>query len=128
MNARLALLPLLLLAAACLGDSRTALSSRRDLSQQAAPPPPDPGQRTPGVPRVVFLGDSLTYGLGMDSRDEAWPALVAARLERDGVKIQALNAGLSGDTTRGGLERLPDLLDLKPDVLVVALGGNDAIH
>src|SRR5689334_13105237 len=64
----------------------------------------------------------------MDSRDEAWPALVAARLEHDGVKIQALNAGISGDTTRGGLERLPELLELKPDLLVVALGGNDAIH
>ena len=122
MNVRLALLPLLLAATACFGDSQSVLVNQRDAARQL-----DPGQRTPGVPRVVFLGDSLTFGLGMDSRDDAWPALVAARLEQEGVKIQALNAGVSGETTNGGLERLPGLLELKPDVVVVALGANDAI-
>jgi acyl-CoA thioesterase-1 len=124
MKLRLALLPLLLLA--CLSDSRNVLVTR-DLSQ----PPveaPDPGPRKAGVPRVVFLGDSVTFGLGMDSRRQAWPAIVGEKLEADGVHIEVVNAGVSGDTTHGGLERLPGLLALKPDVLVVALGGNDATH
>jgi len=122
----------LLLLFACngfLGDSRNALANQRELARETEEARvPDPGPRTPGVPRVVFLGDSVTFGLGLDSRREAWPAQVADRLAADGVKIQVVNAGVSGDTTHGGLQRLPELLDLKPDVLVVALGGNDATH
>src|SRR5262245_29187781 len=125
MKLRLALLPLLLVATACLGDQRNALVSRKDVARQAEPPPPpETAQRVAGVPRVVFLGDSVTFGLGLDSREAAWPALVGAKLKREGLNIEVVNAGLSGETTNGGLERLPGLLALKPDVLVVALGGN----
>jgi acyl-CoA thioesterase-1 len=121
-----------LLFAACsgfLGNSRTALVQHHELAKETEPAKePDPGPRTLGVPRVVFLGDSLTFGAGLESRLEAWPAVLGQRLLEDGVRIEVVNAGVSGDTTRGGLVRLPALLELKPDVLVVALGGNDAAH
>ena len=78
-------------------------------------------------PRVVFLGDSLTAGLGVE-RDEAYPAIVTEMLKGDGIEIVAVNAGVSGDTTAGGLRRLDWLLKQKPDVLVVGLGGNDGLR
>ena len=79
------------------------------------------------LPRVVFLGDSITAGYGVD-RDEAFPALVALQLEHEGLPIDAVNAGSSGDTTAGGLRRLDWVLRQKPDVVVVGLGGNDGLR
>jgi acyl-CoA thioesterase-1 len=77
---------------------------------------------------VVFLGDSLTAGHGVAER-EAWPALVAERMKGSFPAWQAVNAGISGDTTAGGLRRLPRLLErLKPDLVVVGLGANDGLR
>lgn len=76
---------------------------------------------------VVFLGDSLTAGYGL-AEDQAFPALVAKELRGDGLPVRVVNAGVSGDTTAGGLERLEWILKQKPDVLVVGLGGNDALR
>ena len=79
------------------------------------------------APLVVFLGDSLTAGLGLEE-DEAYPFLVGAELERRGAPIRVINAGISGDTSAGGLERLDWLLSQEPDVLFVALGANDGLR
>ena len=76
---------------------------------------------------VVFLGDSLTAGLGL-SADEAWPTLVAEKLAAAGTPIRAVNAGVSGDTSAGGLRRLAWLLKQQPDVVVVELGANDGLR
>ena len=78
-------------------------------------------------PRVVFLGDSLTAGLGVE-RDQAFPAVAARLLEDEGSPIQIVNAGTSGDTTAGGLRRLDWVLRQSPDVVVVGLGGNDGLR
>jgi acyl-CoA thioesterase-1 len=78
-------------------------------------------------PLVAFLGDSLTSGYRLPE-DEAYPALVANALHARGRPIRVVNAGKSGDTVRQGLARLPSVLDLKPDVVVVALGTNDALR
>lgn len=78
-------------------------------------------------PRVVFLGDSLTAGLGLEA-DQAFPALVGAALDKEGSPIDVVNGGVSGDTTAGGLRRLDWLLRQKPDVVVVGLGGNDGLR
>ncbi len=75
-------------------------------------------------PRVLFLGDSLTAGYGL-GEEQAFPARVAETLAEAGRPIEAVNAGVSGDTTAGGLARLEWLLRLEPDVVVVGLGGND---
>jgi acyl-CoA thioesterase-1 len=79
------------------------------------------------VPRVVVLGDSLTAGFGLVS-DEAYPSLLQRRLQEAGLAVDVINAGVSGDTSAGGLRRLDWALEGPVRVLVVALGGNDALR
>ncbi|HEV8583891.1 MAG TPA: arylesterase [Methylomirabilota bacterium] len=76
---------------------------------------------------VAFLGDSLTAGLGV-APEEAYPALLEARIKREGYPYRALNAGVSGDTSAGGLRRVDWVLKLRPAVVVVALGANDGLR
>jgi acyl-CoA thioesterase-1 len=80
-----------------------------------------------GKPKIVFLGDSLTAGLGL-SEDEAYPIVLQRRLQKEGLPYDVVNAGVSGDTSAGGLSRLEWALDGDVRVLVVALGGNDALR
>lgn len=80
-----------------------------------------------GWPLVIFLGDSLTAGLGLPE-EQAYPAVLDRRLDAEGTPARVLNAGVSGDTTAGGLARLDWLLKQKPDVLVVGLGANDGLR
>ena len=79
------------------------------------------------APLVIFLGDSLTAGRGLPA-DAAFPAVVAEMSREKGRPLRFVNAGVSGDTTSGGLDRLGWLLEQKPDVLVVGLGVNDAFR
>jgi acyl-CoA thioesterase-1 len=76
---------------------------------------------------VVAFGDSLTAGFGV-SPEEAWPALIDARLRREGYPYRVVNAGVSGDTTAGGVRRVDWVLRNRPDVAVVALGANDGLR
>jgi acyl-CoA thioesterase-1 len=76
---------------------------------------------------VVALGDSLTAGLGV-AAEEAWPALIDARLRREGYPYRVVNAGVSGDTTAGGLRRVDWVLRSRPEVAVFALGANDGLR
>lgn len=76
---------------------------------------------------VVFYGDSLTAGYGLDP-DEAYPALIQRKLEASGRSWRAVNAGVSGETTSGGLRRLDWVLRQPVDVFVLALGGNDGLR
>jgi acyl-CoA thioesterase-1 len=76
---------------------------------------------------VVALGDSLTAGFGV-AAEEAWPALIEARLRREGYPYRVVNAGVSGDTTAGGLRRVDWVLRNRPQVAVVALGANDGLR
>lgn len=77
-------------------------------------------------PLVAFLGDSLTSGWKLGEA-EAWPTLLARALAEKGRPIRVLNAGVNGDTAVKALARLPEVLEHHPDVLVVALGTNDAL-
>lgn len=76
---------------------------------------------------LVALGDSLTAGLGV-SAEEAYPALLQARLRREGFDYRVVNAGVSGDTTAGGLRRLDWVLRATPAIVIVALGANDGLR
>lgn len=78
-------------------------------------------------PAIVFLGTSLTAGHGLPE-DEAYPALLQGRLEAAGLDYRVVNAGVSGDTSAGGLRRLDWLLRLPIAVLVVELGANDMLR
>jgi acyl-CoA thioesterase-1 len=78
-------------------------------------------------PTVVFLGDSLSAGFGV-SGESAFPSLVWKTLAAQGCGFRLVNAGVSGDTSAGGRARLDWLLRQKPTVVVVELGGNDALR
>lgn len=78
---------------------------------------------------IVFLGDSLTAGYGLDNPSaQAYPALIQDKIDDAKLDWRAVNAGLSGDTTAGGLRRINWLLRQKIDILVLALGGNDGLR
>ena len=82
----------------------------------------------PAAPRVIVaLGDSLTAGLGV-APDEAYPAVLEARLREAGFDYRVVKAGISGDTSAGGLRRLDWVLRSRPDVAIVALGANDGLR
>jgi acyl-CoA thioesterase-1 len=76
---------------------------------------------------IVFLGDSLTAGLGLPP-DEAFPALIAGKIRTASLPFQVENAGLSGDTSAGALRRTDWMLQRPIEVLVIALGGNDGLR
>jgi acyl-CoA thioesterase-1 len=76
---------------------------------------------------ILVLGDSLTAGLGV-APDEAFPARLQERLAREGYAYRVVNAGVSGDTTAGGLRRVGWALRTRPEIAVVALGANDGLR
>jgi len=78
-------------------------------------------------PRIVAFGDSLTAGLGV-SLDEAYPAQLQRRLEELGYHYQVMNAGVSGETTAGGLRRVEWILKSHPDIVILELGANDGLR
>ena len=78
--------------------------------------------------KILVLGDSLSAGLGVDY-DQSWPLLVEEELRSEGYDYTIVNAGISGDTTSGGLSRLPKLISLhQPEILILELGGNDGLR
>jgi len=105
------------------GESPPAAADTPAARPGAARPAAEPDAR----PLVVFLGDSLTAGLGLDE-EQAFPARIAELLRAEGTPVRVVNAGVSGDTTAGGLRRLDWLLRQEPDVLVVGLGANDGLR
>ena len=78
-------------------------------------------------PRIVFLGDSLTAGYGLDL-EQSVPSLVQKQLDAEGYKYDVVNAGVSGDTSAGGLRRLEWSLEGDVRILVVELGANDGLR
>lgn len=117
----------LMLMAACSGSQPQA--DRPSSTPQPAQPaqPAAPASPAQTAPRIVFLGDSLTAGLGLSS-DQSFPSLIGKKLKDKGLDYEVVNAGVSGDTSAGGLRRLDWSLDGDVKVLIVALGGNDALR
>ncbi len=113
---------------ACGGSKGTRDESAPSPSTVSAPAAaPAPVAKRDPRPRIVILGDSLTAGLGLPT-DQAYPTLLQKRLTDEGLNYEVINAGVSGDTSAGGLSRLDWALDGDVRVLVVALGGNDALR
>ena len=90
-------------------------------------PPAAPSSAESGRPKVVLLGDSLTAGLGL-LETQAYPALLQRKIDTDGYDYEVDNAGVSGDTSAGGLRRLDWALEGNVQVLVLALGANDGLR
>ncbi|HRR57649.1 MAG TPA: arylesterase [Acidobacteriota bacterium] len=76
---------------------------------------------------ILVVGDSLSAGYGLSPK-QAWPALVEEKLKREGWNVRVQNAGVSGDTTSGGLRRISWVLQDCPDILILELGANDALR
>ena len=76
---------------------------------------------------IVAFGDSLTAGQGV-APDQSYPALLASKLRTEGYSYRVVNAGVSGDTTAGGLRRVDWALKSKPDIVLLELGTNDAFR
>lgn len=112
----------LLLLAGCRNES--ASPSQQPQERQV---PQDRQEPARAKPRVVFLGDSLTAGLGLPS-DQSYPSLIGKKLKARGYDYEIVNAGVSGDTSAGGVRRLDWSLEGDVRALVVALGANDGLR
>lgn len=88
---------------------------------------PTPAVEKTAAPVVVFLGTSLTAGYGLPD-SQAFPALIRTRIDASGLEYRVVNAGVSGDTSAGGLRRLGWLLRLPIAALVLELGANDMLR
>ena len=118
------LLVALPLAAVACGSTSTP----RDESAAVNAAPSYAGAERPAAPRrIVFLGDSLTAGLGLP-REQSTPSVIQERLTAAGYDYEVVNAGVSGDTSAGGLSRLDWSLDGDVEVLVIELGANDGLR
>jgi len=86
-----------------------------------------PTAAAPEAPAIVFLGDSLTAGYGLDP-DQAYPALIQRKIDEAGLRYRVVNAGVSGETSAGARRRIEWLLAQPVAVLVVETGGNDGLR
>jgi acyl-CoA thioesterase-1 len=119
-----AVVPALFFCASCAQPEEMRASREPDAS------PPAPAVTSAPIssaPRIVFLGDSLTAGYGL-SKDAAVPALIQQRLRENGYSYEVVNAGVSGDTSAGGLSRLDWSLEGDVEILVLELGANDGLR
>jgi acyl-CoA thioesterase-1 len=121
-------------AALWLAAAAVAACDGRDDAARAKPDVAPAGDAAAAVahperdrPVVLFLGDSLTAGYGLTA-EEAYPARIQQRIDADGLDFRVVNAGVSGDTSAGGLRRIDWLLRQPVAVLVLALGGNDMLR
>ena len=101
------LAPALVLALAVVGPARAATAKKQT---------------------IIFFGDSITAGYGLDDPDEAYPGVIESRIREAGLPFRVVNAGLSGETSAGGLRRVDWILKQPCDVFVLALGGNDGLR
>lgn len=121
--------PVVLTSLGCRGSSGTGDSGAQagvPVGSTTPPAPQDPAAPPPR-PRIVALGDSLTAGLGL-LESQSYPTVLQQRIDADGYEFDVVNAGVSGDTSAGGLRRLDWALDGDVRVLIVALGANDGLR
>ena len=120
-----ALIVILVVAGACSGkESGSAIAISPPVAAGTTG-----GAATPGGPalRVIFVGTSLTAGLGLDP-DSAYPARIQRRADSSGMRVQAVNAGVSGETSAGALRRIDWVLREPADIIVLETGANDGLR
>jgi acyl-CoA thioesterase I len=112
---------------AALACSSNEPAAAREATSSAPPSATPAAAPISKRPRIVFLGDSLTAGYGLEI-EQSVPSLVQKQVDAEGYKFEVVNAGVSGDTSAGGLRRLDWSLDGDVRVLVVELGANDGLR
>jgi acyl-CoA thioesterase-1 len=81
------------------------------------------------TPTILVFGDSISAGYGLPRVEQGWVALLQAKLKKEGYGYEVVNASVSGETTGGGLARLPRALSLhQPSIVILELGGNDGLR
>ncbi len=123
---------LLLAAAACSRHSepagkRTDSQAQPQIAEPAAASSPAAGGEADSRPVIVAFGDSLTAGLGVDERS-SYPAVLQRELDALGYRYRVVNAGVSGDTSGGGVARVGDVLAYRPRIVILELGANDGLR
>jgi acyl-CoA thioesterase-1 len=118
-----------LLIAGCQSSSKNAAPDNPEpdmaaQSAEASTPPVDPNDTRPVI---VAFGDSLTAGYGT-APGESYPDYLQHDLDQAGYHYRVANLGVSGNTTKDGVDRLKDVLALRPEVVIVAFGGNDGLR
>lgn len=120
----------------CKADQASQAASRLDAAARpahatgapSAPVPEQPTPREPDArPLIVCFGDSLTAGLGADD-GATYPDFLQIALNRDGFRYRVVNEGISGNTTKDGVDRVAGIVALKPQVVVLEFGGNDGLR
>ncbi|MFD2033276.1 arylesterase [Belliella marina] len=110
------ILGLLIISCASPKEEKSEISKSEEVSKEAE-----------NKKLILFFGNSLTAGYGIEAED-AFPGLVAARIDSLGLDYRVINGGLSGETTASGLSRLDWFLEEEPAVFVLELGGNDGLR
>jgi acyl-CoA thioesterase-1 len=113
---------LLLLLAGCSSEPKTAEAPAATTPPATAAAPTPAGKQT-----ILFFGNSLTAGYGVDP-EEAFPALIGQKIDSAGLRYTVVNAGLSGETTAGGRSRVGWVLRQPVSIFVLELGGNDGLR
>jgi acyl-CoA thioesterase-1 len=116
-------IPMLLAGVACSQPDAVQTQAEPHVASSAPVDQPAPT----GAPRIVFLGDSLTAGYGL-AKEASVPSLIQQRLRESGYPHEVVNAGVSGDTSAGGLSRLDWSLEGDVEILVIELGANDGLR
>lgn len=98
-------------------------------SESSEPPASTAASKAPAksLPKIVAFGDSLTAGYGLDP-PESYPSLLQKRLDADGFRYEVVNAGVSGDTSAGGVRRIDWAMDGDVRIVIVELGANDILR
>lgn len=114
-----------LLLAGCSRDQPR--TPERDAAPKRESPPPAAAQKPDSRRAIVAFGDSLSAGFGADP-GKSYPDFLQKEIDRRGYRYRVVNAGISGDTTTDGLERVGTVTALKPDIVIVEFGGNDGLR
>src|SRR3954449_12548063 len=115
------------LATACSVGAIGCSGGKERASSQPVSSEPPPAKTNDERPKIVVLGDSLTAGLGLPEM-QSYPHRLQEKIDADGLHFEVVNAGVSGDTSAGGLRRLDWVLQEDVRVLIVALGANDGLR
>ncbi|WP_026978098.1 arylesterase [Flavobacterium tegetincola] len=115
---------LLLLLVACKSDNSEKIS----VSQTAVSENSAEETSTSSAKKIIFFGDSLTAGYGLDDVDEAFPGIIQGKIDALDLDYTVVNSGVSGETTSGGKNRIEWVLNDEPSIFVLELGANDGLR